>query len=248
MRQKGKKANVNENIETLNYSVLYGKLRFPPQIQLFFQNTFFLTKSFADSELVGLVKLCFAPKREKANNNENIETLNYSVLYGKLRFPPQIQLFFQNTYSDQIFCRFRTGRTSMFAFCAKKRKKANINENIETLNFSVLYGKLRFPPQILLFFQNTYSDQILRRFRAGWTSIIVFCAKKRKKANINENIETLNFSVLYAKLRFPSQIQLFFQNTYSDQIFRRFRTGWTSIIVFCAKKGKKQTLTKTLRL
>ena len=30
----------------------------------------------------------------------------------------------------------------MFVFFAKKREKANINENIETLNFSVLYGKL----------------------------------------------------------------------------------------------------------
>ena len=44
----------------------------------------------------------------------------------------------------------------MFVFCAKKREKANINENIEILSFSVLYGKLRFRPQIQLFFQNTY--------------------------------------------------------------------------------------------
>ena len=40
-----------------------------------------------------------------------------------------------------------------------------------------------------------------------------------QKANIDENIETLNFSVLYGKLRFPSEIQLFFQKTYSDQFF-----------------------------
>ena len=55
---------------------------------------------------------------------------------------PRIQLSFQNTYSDQIFCRFRTGWISLFAFCTKKREKTIINENNETLNFSVLYGKL----------------------------------------------------------------------------------------------------------
>ena len=135
----------------------------------------------------------------------------------------------------------------MFAYCTKNREKANINENIETLNFSVLYGKLRFPPQIQLFFQNTYSDQIFYRFRTGWTSMFAYCTKNREKANINENIETLNFSVLCAKLQLPPQIQLFFQNTYSDQIFCIFRTGWTIIIVFCAKSVKKQTLTKILR-
>ena len=148
-----------------------------------------------------------------------METLNFSVLCAKLLFPPQIQLFFQNTYSDQIFCKFRTGWTSMFAFCTKKREKANINKNIETLYFSVLYGKLRFPPHIQLFFENTYSDQIFCKFRTGWTSIIPFCAKKREKANINKNMETLNFSVLCAKLLFPPQIQLFFQNTYLHEKF-----------------------------
>ena len=90
----------------------------------------------------------------------------------------------------------------MFAFCAKKRKKANISENIYTLNFSVLYGKLRFPPQIQLFFQNTYSDQIFCRFKTDWNSMFAFCAKNREKANINENIETCteNFIVFYGKL------------------------------------------------
>ena len=127
----------------------------------------------------------------------------------------------------------------MFVFCAKKREKANINENIEILIFSVLCGKLQFLPQIQLFFQNTYSDQIFCRFRTGWNSLIAFCAKKREKSNINENIETLNFSVLYGKLRFPPQIQFLFQNTYSDQIFCRFRTGWTSMFVFCTKKRQK---------
>ena len=50
----------------------------------------------------------------------------------------------------------------MIAFGAKKRKKANINENIETCteNLRDIYGKLQFPPQFQLFFQNTYSDQI----------------------------------------------------------------------------------------
>ena len=105
-----------------------------------------------------------------------------------------------------MFCRFRTGWTSMFAFFAKNREKANINENIETLNFSVLYGKLRFRPQIQLFCQNTYSDQIFCRFRSGWNSMFVFWAKKkREKANIHENIEILSLSVLCAKLQFPTQ-------------------------------------------
>ena len=211
--------------------------------------TLTLTKSFADSELVGIVCLCYEPKkRERANINENIETLNFSVLYGKLRLPPQIQLFCQNTYSDQIFRRFRTGWTSMFVFCARKREKANINENIETLNFSVLYGKLRLPPQIQLFCQNTYSDQIFRRFRSGWNSMFVFCAKKREKANINENIETLNFSVLYGKLRLPPQIQLFCQNTYSDQIFRRFRSGWNSMFKLGAKKREKAKINENIEI
>ena len=35
----------------------------------------------------------------------------------------------------------------MFAFGAKKREKATINENIEILNFSVLCAKLQFPPK-----------------------------------------------------------------------------------------------------
>ena len=47
----------------------------------------------------------------------------------------------------------------MFAFCVKKWQKAKINEKNETLNFSVLCGKLQFPPQIQLFFQNTFFDQ-----------------------------------------------------------------------------------------
>ena len=94
----------------------------------------------------------------------------------------------------------------MFAFGAKKREKANINENIETLNFSLLYGKLRFPPQIQLFFQNTYSDQMFCRFRIVWTSIFAFGAKEREKANINNNIEILKFSVLWAKSQFPPKI------------------------------------------
>ena len=50
-------------------------------------------------------------------------------MYGKLQFPPQFQLFFQNTYFDQIFRRCKTGWTSMFAFCAKNSEKAKINEN-----------------------------------------------------------------------------------------------------------------------
>ena len=38
----------------------------------------------------------------------------------------------------------------MFAFCANNGEKAKINENIGTCteNFSILYGKLQFPPQI----------------------------------------------------------------------------------------------------
>ena len=84
-----------------------------------------------------------AKKREKANINGSTEscTENLRDIYGKLQFPPQFQLFFQNTYSDQIVCRFRTVRTSMFAFGAKKREKANINEKIESSNFGVLYGQ-----------------------------------------------------------------------------------------------------------
>ena len=96
----------------------------------------------------------------------------------------------------------------MFAFGYKKREKANINENIETCteNLKDIYGKLQFPPQFQVFFQNTYFDQIFCTFRTGWTSINAFCTKKREKANINENIETLNFSILCAKLQFPPQI------------------------------------------
>ena len=51
---------------------------------------------------------------QKANIGEYTETLNFSVLCGKLQFPPQNQLFFRNTYSDQFFCIFRTGSISMF--------------------------------------------------------------------------------------------------------------------------------------
>ena len=96
----------------------------------------------------------------------------------------------------------------MIAFGAKKRKKADINENIETCteNLRDIYGKLQFPTQFQLFFQNTYSDQIFFRFETGWTSINAFSAKKREKANINENIKTLNFRILCAKLQFPPQI------------------------------------------
>ena len=96
----------------------------------------------------------------------------------------------------------------MFAFGYKKREKANINESIETCteNLKDIYGRLQFPPQIQLFFQNTYIDQIFHRFRTGGTSMFAFCAKKREKANINQNIETLTFSVLCAKLQIPSQI------------------------------------------
>ena len=185
---------------------MYGKLRFPPQIQLFVQNTY-SDQIFCRFRTGWTVINAFcAKKREKANINENIETLNFSVFCGKLQFPSEIQLFVQNTYSDQIFCRFRTGWTVINAFCAKNWEKAKINENIETLNFSVLYGKLWFPSEIQLFFQDNHSDQFFCRFRTGWTIITVFCAKKREKANINENIETLNFSVLCAKLQFPPQI------------------------------------------
>ena len=95
----------------------------------------------------------------------------------------------------------------MFAFCAKKREKSNNNENIETLNFSVLYGKsIVITSTTPTFLPNTYSDQIFCRFKIGWTSIIAFWAKKREKADINENIETLNFSVFCGKLQFPPQI------------------------------------------
>ena len=91
-----------------------------------------------------------AKPRDKAKINENIESLNFSVLYGKLQLPPQIPLFFQYSYYDQFFCRLTIGWTSMFAFCVKNREKANINENIQTCteNFSLLFGKLYFPPQI----------------------------------------------------------------------------------------------------
>ena len=145
-----------------------------------------------------------AKKREKANINQNIETLNFSVLYGKLYFPPQTQLFFQYTYSDQIFCRFKTHSTIIIAFRSKKWGKANINENIEILNFSVLCAKLQFQPKIYFFFQNIYSDQIFCRFRIVWTIMFAFGAKKREKTKINKNIETLNFSVLCAKFQIPT--------------------------------------------
>ena len=127
---------------------------------------------------------------------------------AKLQFPPQFQLFFQNTYSDQTFCRFKTDWISMFVLRAKKQEKVKINENIETCteNLRDIYGKLQFPPQFQLFFQNSYSDQLFCRFRTGWTSIIAFRAKKREKANINENIETLNCSVFCGKFQFPTQI------------------------------------------
>ena len=94
----------------------------------------------------------------------------------------------------------------MIAFDAKEREKANINENFDTLNVRVLCAKLQFPPQIYLFFQNTYSDHMFCRFRIVWTSIFAFGIKEREKANINENIETLNFRVLCAKLQFPPQV------------------------------------------
>ena len=78
--------------------------------------------------------------------------------------------------------------------------------------------------------------------------MLVFWAKKREKANFNENIVILNFSVLCAKLHFPPQIQLFFQTTYSDQISCRLGTGWTSMFAFVPKIEKKRTLTKILRI
>ena len=80
----------------------------------------------------------------------------------QIAISPKNLTFFQNTYSDQIFCQFRIGWTNMIAFGAKKRKKANINENIETCteNLRDIYGKLQFQPQFQFFFQNTYSDQI----------------------------------------------------------------------------------------
>ena len=79
----------------------------------------------------------------------------------------------------------------MFAFCAKTREKAKINENIETLNFSGLYGKMKFPPQIQLFFQNTYSGTFFCIFKFGWTNLFAFCTRKRQKSNINEHSEKI---------------------------------------------------------
>ena len=108
-------------------------------------------------------------------------------MYGKLQFPPHFQLFFQNTYSDQVFYRLRAGWTSMFAFFAKKREKANINENIETLNFSVLYGKLWFPSEILLFLQNTDSDQFFLQIQNRLDQYVCVLCQKLRKAKINEN-------------------------------------------------------------
>ena len=153
-----------------------------------------------------------ATKGEKANVNENIETCteNLRDIYGKLQFPPQIQLFFQHTYSDQIFCIFRIGWTNMFAFGATKGEKANVNENIEscTENLRDIYGKLQFPPQIQIFFQHTYSDQIFCIFRIGWTNMFAFGATKGEKANVNENIETCTEKLrdLHCKLQLPPQI------------------------------------------
>ena len=87
----------------------------------FSSNTLILTKSFADSELAGLICLRLAPKREKKQTLTKTLRLVRKILetHGKLQFPPQFQLFFQNTYSDQIFCRFRTRWTSMLVLCTK---------------------------------------------------------------------------------------------------------------------------------
>ena len=74
----------------------------------FSSKTLILTKSFADSELFGLICLRLAPKSEKKQTLTKKLRLVRKILetHGKLQFPPQFQLFFQNTYSDQIFCRF----------------------------------------------------------------------------------------------------------------------------------------------
>ena len=51
----------------------------------FSSKTLILTKSFADSNLVGLVCLCFAPKTEKKQTlTKKFETTNFSVFYWKL--------------------------------------------------------------------------------------------------------------------------------------------------------------------
>ena len=144
--KKREKANINENIETLNFSVLCGKNCNFHHKYNFSSKTLILTKFFADSELIGLLCLCLAPKSEKKQILTKALRLVRKILdiYDKLQFPPQFQLFFQNTYFDRIFCIFRTGWTSIIAFCAKNREKLKVNENIETCteNFSVLYGKL----------------------------------------------------------------------------------------------------------
>ena len=191
-------------------------------------------------------------KRKKANINENIETCTENIRdkYGKLQFPPQFQLFFQNTYSDQIFFRFRTAWNIINAFCAKKREKANINENIETCteNLRDIYGKLQFPPQFQLFFQNTYSDQIFFRVRIAWNIINAFCAKKREKANVNENIETLNFRVICAKLQIPQKSNFSSKTFFLTKSFINSELVGLVWLRLAPKREKTQTSTKTLRL
>ena len=103
----------------------------------------------------------------------------------------------------------------------------------------------------------------------GWTRIIPFCAKKQEKAIINKNTETLIFSVLCAKLLFPPQIQLFFQNTYLHENFfftsllksplsiaeqenlvvSRTITCWHwGIYIFTCKKNKRELVRRFLSI
>ena len=56
----------------------------------FSSKTLILTKSFADSALVRPVCLRFVPKTEKKQNVTKTQPLTFSVLYGRLQFPPQI--------------------------------------------------------------------------------------------------------------------------------------------------------------
>ena len=72
--------------------------------------------------------------------------------------------------------------------------------------------------------------------------MFAFCAKNRQKEKINENTETQNFSVLCGKLHFPTQIQNFFQNAYSRQIFCKFTFGYTVIIALRKKTENKLKL------
>ena len=142
-----------------------------------------------------------------------------------MQFPPQFQLFFQNTYSDQIFSRFRTVWTSIFAFGAKKQEKATINENIEILNFSVLCAKLHFPqksnfPSKTLFLTNSFADSEL--VGLVWLRL---APKSKEKQTLTRILRLLYLASgapnckLYHKSNFSSKTHILTESFADSELF-----------------------------